>query len=354
MTSTKRVRLPKLPDLIEQKLTKTGYTRGATTKEIYQNRVTRSNPVLIPWSQWDLCAAPDDGSDKYENGFIVLVEPAFYFGSTEAEAQLRENGLELGRNALIFFSRRADWVNFVLGGDPTAPPRRTLPSGKSFVPANSRTDPLGGVYLARIHATVSDGVTQVIEGFCSNKMRGAGIRVYEYASSKTISDARIQLECLMWHCHDADEVVGSVIGSESAEVRRSMRIKEANEMGLLDYERLRSLRMINSNNETVCPLCLNKISAADFMKRSEQAEGRETYDLTTTEVSLFHIEELRVGKLQHKPYNLAWGHHFCNVVVKDAGIIATLKWMKGVLDNNGDSWAEIEAAEQSVEQAVQG
>lgn len=43
------VALPKLPPLVEQKLTKTGYTRGATMKEIYQNRVTRNNPVLIPW-----------------------------------------------------------------------------------------------------------------------------------------------------------------------------------------------------------------------------------------------------------------------------------------------------------------
>ena len=40
-------KLPSAPPLIEQKLTKAGYTRGATPSEIFQNRVTRNNTVLI-------------------------------------------------------------------------------------------------------------------------------------------------------------------------------------------------------------------------------------------------------------------------------------------------------------------
>lgn len=74
-----------------------------------------------------------------------------------------------------------------------------------------------------------------------------------------------------------------------------------------------------------------------FFKRGEQAEGRETWDITVIEVSLFHIDELRVGKFQHKPYNLGWGYHFCNVVTKDAGIDGTLTWMQTVLDRNLNS-----------------
>ncbi|WP_081314413.1 BstXI family restriction endonuclease [Rhodococcus pyridinivorans] len=352
MTSTRRARLPKLPNLIDQKLTKTGYTRGATTKEIYQNRVTRNNPVLIPWHQWEKCKAPDDEDGTYESGFIVLIEPSFYFDHPNAESILKDEGIELGTNALLLFTRRSEWIKYSLKGDRNASPRRTLPNGVPFQPATSRVAPLGGVYFARIHATVSDGVKEVIEGFNTNKLRGAGIRVYEYASTKTITNAKLQLECLMWHCYDADQVIGAEIGEEAADARRAARIQAATADGLLDYTRLKALRMVNDEYEAICPLCLERLSAADFMKRSEQAEGRETYDLTTTEISLFHIEELRVGKFQHKPYNLAWGHHFCNVVVKDAGIIPTLKWMKRVLDNNGDSWADIEAVERSVEEAV--
>ncbi|MBD5308340.1 MAG: restriction endonuclease, partial [Bacteroides sp.] len=36
----------------------------------------------------------------------------------------------------------------------------------------------------------------------------------------------------------------------------------------------------------------------------------------------------------HRPYNLGWGHHHCNVVVKDSGIEPTLDWMRRVLIKN--------------------
>jgi hypothetical protein len=88
------------------------------------------------------------------------------------------------------------------------------------------------------------------------------------------------------------------------------------------------------------------------MRRGSQAAGREVYDLTITELSLFHVEELRVGRLQHKPYNLGWGHHFCNVVVKDAGIVPTLRWMREVLDHQGSE--DLSEEEESIEEAVEG
>ena len=66
----------------------------------------------------------------------------------------------------------------------------------------------------------------------------------------------------------------------------------------------------------------------------KQAEGREVCDLTITQLNLFHIHELRMGEFNHKPYNLGWGHHHCNVVVKDAGIEQTLQWMKSVIKRN--------------------
>ena len=66
----------------------------------------------------------------------------------------------------------------------------------------------------------------------------------------------------------------------------------------------------------------------------DQAEGRVVHDLTVTQLNLFHIQELRFGGLNHRPYNLGWGHHHCNVVVKDSGIIETLHWMKEVVERN--------------------
>lgn len=343
----RRAPLPKLPPLAEQKLTKTTYTRGAALGEMYQNRVTRSNTVLIPWTQWDACKQPDDGTDRYENGFIVLVEPSWYFETGDADHQLAAKGLKLSKNALLTFRRRADWVAY---GPDT---RSTLPNGLPYSVATSRTTPLGGVYFGRVAATVAAKGTQVNHGFNTSELRGAGIRVFEYASTDTIRRTKLQLEALMWLCQDAYRVVQQAGMSKSGATDRSSAIlKSAQDEGLLDWSRLQKLRMVNDDNETICPLCLNPLSTGDFLKRSEQAEGREVHDLTTTEVSLFHIQELRVGKLQHKVYNLGWGHHHCNVVVKDSGIMPTLQWMKAVLDNQ--PVMDLETERQSVEEAIDG
>jgi hypothetical protein len=42
-------KLPKLPQLLERKIYKTGQTRGADDDVIYQNRVGRNSTVLIPY-----------------------------------------------------------------------------------------------------------------------------------------------------------------------------------------------------------------------------------------------------------------------------------------------------------------
>ena len=339
-------RIPALPTFVNRKLYKTGQTRGADKKQIYQNRVSRNSTVLIPWADWAACKEPAPG-EYYENGFIVLVQPSWYFETPNADSILASEQIELGVNALLFYQKRVDWNAYDFRGS-------CLPNGKQFKAAKNRQGNLDGVYAARIHATTAiGGVSAVVEGYDQTDSRGAGIRVYEYASVRSLEETRLQLEALLWLCVDSIEaLVDAGMERAKAEARRADQLTKASDTGLLDFERLRSIRMIDAENVTVCPLCLLHIPAADYLKLTVQAEGREVEDLTTTEVSLFHIQELRVGKLEHRAYNLGWGHHFCNVVVKDAGLIPTLRWMKGVLDNNGDSWEDIEDAEQSVEKGV--
>ncbi|TVU80553.1 BstXI family restriction endonuclease [Corynebacterium aurimucosum] len=121
---TRAKRLPKLPNLVDRKLYKTGQTRGATIQEIYQNRVLRNSTVLIPWNFWDACKVPDDGTNEYENGFIVLVDPDWYFTTPNADSILQEEGVELGENAVLYFQRRGQWEAWHLEeGSP-------LPNGK--------------------------------------------------------------------------------------------------------------------------------------------------------------------------------------------------------------------------------
>lgn len=314
-------RPPQLPPFLKRKIDKTGQTRGADDDQIYQNRVSRSSTVLIPHSHWGSASIPPEGDDAFEGAFIALVTPRDYFEG-DAPARMEADGLELGVNAVVFYETRADWVAFP-------------PQNQGWTPADSRTAPLGGQYVARIAATTAaEGGGRINHGF-AGAVKGAGIRVYEYASRETVADCRLQLEAIFWRCEDASEVARNHgMSSEEIDRRRTMSTELAEARGLLDIARLQKSRILDGEGNAVCPLCLGKLSANEFLSRIEQADGRAVHDQTVTQVNLFHIEELRVGRYGHRPYNIGWGHHHCNVVVKDSGIDSTLIWMNDVVGRN--------------------
>ena len=316
-------RLPKLPQLLDRKIYKTGQTRGADDDEIYQNRVSRAGTVLIPYAMWDACAKPSDNVGRYENGFIVLVPPSVYFGTSDITAKLKAIGLAIGVNALVFYETREDWL-------------ANNPDSLKWKPAKSRTNPLGGQYVARISATTaSNDGGKIVRGFDATSIKGAGIRVYEYASGDTSANCRLQLEALFWLCDDAAAVaVSNGMTPNDATARKAAILAQCGELRLLDTAQLKNFRIVNSCGKTICPLCLDELSGQGFFSRMEQAEGRAVHDLTITQLNIFHIAELRYGVFNHRPYNLGWGHHHCNVVVKDSGIAETLVWMRAVLNRN--------------------
>lgn len=320
---TKAPKLPKLPQLLDRKLYKSGQTRGADDDEIYQNRVGRNGTVLIPLQFWNNDAIEKAKSGFFEAGYIVLIKPADYFSKDNPVQHLNSLGLKLGKNALVFYETRQEWALY-------------NPTSINWQPANSRTHPLGGEYIARIPATTSlnDG-NKINLGYTSTKLKGAGIRQYEYADSAMVRKCRLQLEAEYWLCKDAiAAAIEFGMHKDDAQKRCSLVMALAEKAGLLDFDRLRISRIISASNVTVCPLCLEELSAYGFYNRLAQAEGRSVPDLTVTELNLFHIEELRYGAYNHRIYNLGWGHHHCNVVVKDAGILPTLQWMALVLDRN--------------------
>jgi BstXI restriction endonuclease len=314
---------PKLPQLLDRKIYKTGQTRGADDDVIYQNRVSRSSTVLIPYSLWDGCSRPPAGENQFQNGFIALVSPADYFGTPNIARKLSRKGLRLGGNALVFYETRADW-------------NANNPDLLGWVPAASRSDPLGGNYVARIPATTAaDNGDKIIRGFSTTAGKGAGIRLYEYASEAQVARCRLQLEAIFWLCGDAVPVaLANGMTTDNIEIRRAYLFDQCKKQALLDFERLHVARILNATRRTICPLCLEELSGNGFFNRLQQAQGREVPDLTVTQLNLFHIEELQYGAYNHAPYNLGWGHHHCNVVVKDSGIIETLGWMHTVVRRN--------------------
>ena len=319
LVSPRKVKVPKLPSLLQRKLYKIGQTRGADDDEIYQNRVSRSSTVLIPFSQWEKYLNLFDGNPVFENGYIVLIDPNLYFSLKDELGSLK---LTLGNNLLLFYETREHWRDY--------PPER-----HGFSCAISRIAPLGGQYVARISATTAETGNKIIEGFSTSRSKGAGIRAFEYASSDIIKSTNIQLEAIFWHCPDAIEVLESQgLSKEDSTIRKNVILDLAKSSRLLDYNKLQSSRILNDRNVAICPFCLQELSALGFFTKMAQAEGREVLDLTITQLNLFHIEELRYGLFNHKPYNLGWGHHHCNVVVKDAGIIDTLHWLQSIIEAN--------------------
>ena len=305
---------------IQTKISKTSQTRGADDDVIYQNRVKRNGTVLIPYAEFESCKNAPSHNGKFENGFIVLIKPEDYFASG-IESYVKQQGLKLGQNMLVLYETRDQWNNY--------------PKRRKWKPATSRKAPLGGEYVARIPATTAAGQKKIIEGYNTSKMKGAGIRVYEYADSETIDLCKLQLEYLFWMCYDVETFLeASGDQKEKLEKRRIKVLKDAHTKGVDDIVRLKQERIIDDDGNTICPLCLEKMSAMGFASKMIQAEGREIPDLTITNTSLFHIHELRSGQFNHRLYNLGWGHHHCNVTVADIGVEGTLDWMKRILEKN--------------------
>jgi len=316
-------RVPNLPSLLQRKIYKTGQTRGADDDVIYQNRVSRSSTVLIPYAYWDSCAPARIPESRYENGFIVLLSPEEYFDSANISVDLAKNGLGIGSNALVFFETREQW-------------NANNPDKLKWRPARRRTKPLGGQYVARIPATTAaQSGERIIRGFNETSAKGAGIRVYEYANTTTTERCRLQLETLFWLCSDSQEVaISNGMTAGDAATRKKAILETCERQRLLNTSELVYARVLNAHGTTICPLCLEELSGQGFFNRMEQAEGRAVPDLTVTELNLFHIVELRIGALNHRPYNVGWGHHHCNVVVRDAGIRETIEWMRDILHRN--------------------
>ena len=118
-------------------------------------------------------------------------------------------------------------------------------------PAENRTSPLGGDFVSRIASTTSKEKNRENHGFTSSSTKGAGIRVYEYASKETIVNCRIQLEYLFWLCNDSiEKCVEFGISEEEAIQRKEYNAKRAQENKLDSKEKLLESRMINDNNYT--------------------------------------------------------------------------------------------------------
>ncbi|MCH7493150.1 BstXI family restriction endonuclease [bacterium] len=313
-----------LPEFVAKKIYKTGQTRGADDDQPFQNRVLRSSTVLIPYSLWSRNKTVRTHS--FACGAIILVEPPTYAGWLAAGSI--PPGVVIGTNALVYYETRQQWT-------------KHPPHNWGFVAASSRTPiarkrlPLGGQFFARVPATTSAGQGTIKEGFVGRASggKGAGIRIYEYASCETLKATRLQLAYLAWQTKSMVSLAQSkgVLNPVASKKAVETECKRLRLSTISKLERAGTM----CNGMTICPLCRVPIDAGDLLAPVPQMKGREVLTQRITKVNLFHIEPLVPGRFNHKSYNLGWGHHHCNVVATDAGIARTLDWLSKVLKNNG-------------------
>ncbi len=97
-------------------------------------------------------------------------------------------------------------------------------------------------------------------GYATQSPKGAGIRLYEYASKNTIKDCRLQLEAIFWLCMDSlDAMINNGMTKSNAKLRKELVLEESRQHDLLDFTKLHNKRILNLQGHTICPLCLREL-----------------------------------------------------------------------------------------------
>lgn len=295
-----------LPEEIRNKIGKTKQTRGAQPYDrvVYQNRVNRNGLAVIPYRFRDRLHP-----EGFENGHVVMVRPEEYFIEAGGVRDDFDQTVIIGTDAFVYYDNRRHFNQY--------PP---LPAWRP----RSRGGP--GEMVLRLPAT-----TAVDQAAAVARVEGEpqGIRFFEYASTAELNATCIQLALLSWHTEGID-----IHRTDGGIGVPEVLLQEARRQQLWDTRRLEALGVIE-DGRTICPLCRQRIRATELMTRVEQAEGREVFDLTITEVNLFHMIDLKPGWYNHHRYSLGWGHHHCNAVARDRGLGPTVAWMADVLRRNG-------------------
>jgi len=310
--------LKNLPDAMVKKLNKTLYTRGAQPYDRvpYQNRVSRWNRAVIPFRFRGV--KPEDG---YENGSTIMVRPDEYFSlETRMKREDFPQEVQIGTNAFVYYDNRRDWENYNPAAQGWELCKYIGADGKELGQRRSQGTDIGH-YLARVPAVTTEGPKgdSVVGGIPQ------GIRFFEYASQRAAWKVEMQLAYLAWKTEGIEEYSQ---GPMSGHLRAILEHDE-----LADISRLEESRAMRDGN-TSCPLCGEIINARELLTLIVQQKGREVFDLTVTEATLFHLLDLRPGEFNHDVYKVGWGHYHCNVVARDMGIIKTLDWMEEVLRRN--------------------
>jgi len=368
-----------LPQKVTKRIRKT--KEGRQGNKIYNRRNRRDYRVLIQYNIWNsLIDNPSKKEflDKFEEGYVVLVKPETYFGNNypEKSDDLNEK-FKLGHNGFIFYTLKEDYDDYTPLSEWEEVFELNNKGNRDFntwagdYALNIKNGKKGNKISLICKTNHSQGEKSEIKKIMKERFNldsypkqcGLGNYDYDYANPETIEDVKYQMSYLLLNSkskknesfpeyiynnydHVKNEKEDTKTFKKHMKEDKETYIKnfeaefklfteECERRNLLDFDELYELGVWNKEtSEAICPLCKKPIYAEEFFEDVKQQEGREVDDNTQKSIVLMHVDALRPGKLNHRQYNLGWGHNYCNLIQGDKDISETIGAIEGILESN--------------------
>lgn len=361
------------PHVLKKKINKTG--EGRSGDLIHKRRNRRSYRVLIQYETWNNMISNRQNNilDQYEEGYVIIVKPEEYFGTQYPKKTTCLNqDFDLGVNGFIYYTTIDQYREY--------PP---LDDWNEVYELSTTGNIDNNTWIGKYALNIRNAGKQKISDICFSgtreanenkriiniikkltgveenipKQTGLGNYSYDYASTKMQSDIKKQMLCLIFltkstkketlakyifnnqdlfrHKENTKTYQKNITSNDYVhrfEEEINKYILECEKENLLDYDKLHKTGAWNKLKKcVVCPLCGKEIYIESFFAEVYQAEGRRVPTNTQREVVLMHIDALKSDALNHKTYNLGWGHNYCNLIQGDKSIPETINSMKEII-----------------------
>ncbi len=280
-----------------RKLAKAGFaTPRGGRKGGYQNHVTRSGKVIVPFERLGAVSL-----DSFRNGFVVRLLPEQYFegpGIVRPEFTRYDSPVKIGENAFVLYRTHDSYTRFP---PPPAWAVRGLERNGTNVQSRGEEIRDTGEYILRLPRS---GPL-----LARNEGPPQGMFATEYANEETNYLCKCVLAWLILFTVDSPYTV-----TQAAHLRAILAAE-----GLGDTDKLERTGVLR-HGLCACPLCLRFVRYDDLHRTVsfDEADGLENAGAQvegatrSTVVNLFHLQPLLYQSLAHAPENVAWGHAVCN------------------------------------------
>lgn len=369
-----------IPYKIMKRINKTG--EGRSGDQVYKRRNRRNYRGVMQYVTWDKLKKgelPNHILNEYEEGYIVWISPSEYFGDNYPnESKNLNKDFIIGTTGFVYYKNQEELTKY-----PPLSHWREL-----YELSTKRLDDGRREWIGEVCFNVKNANPQKVSDICADRKAkrdkadirellremgidpdqysdipdqcGIGNYDYDYASEIMKENVKIQMLYLILTCEDEHGInFGRYIKQhfdeikiEDKESKRFLELvktenylteyesffreleRECVRKNLLDFTKLMDLNGWDPViKRPICPLCSKPLSCEDFFKEVEQQEGRKVFDNTQREVVLMHVNALRPGRLNHRVYNLAWGHSFCNTIQGDKDISETIDELQEIINN---------------------